>query len=73
LQKPEKNRTNLGMNRWFVPAIRSGIAIDPMLITFGEVFAMQPWGLSCGAILRLPFCASKIYYAINAPDSGDGR
>jgi hypothetical protein len=28
------------MNRWLVPAIGPGFAIDSMLITFGEVFAI---------------------------------
>jgi hypothetical protein len=42
-----ENRTDPGMNRWFVPASGPGFALDSMLIIFGEIFAiffMQHWG-----------------------------
>jgi hypothetical protein len=43
----EKNRTDPGLHRWFIPAIRPGSAIDSTHITFSEVFSiffMQHWG-----------------------------
>jgi hypothetical protein len=44
----EKNRTDPGLHRWFIPAIRPGFAVDSTHITFGEVFSiffMQHWGI----------------------------
>jgi hypothetical protein len=44
----EKNRTDPGLHRWFIPAIRPGLAVDSTHITFGEVFSiffMQHWGV----------------------------
>jgi hypothetical protein len=43
----EKNRTDSGMHRWFIPEIMSIVALDSKPITFGEVFSiffMQRWG-----------------------------
>jgi hypothetical protein len=43
----EKIRTDPGMDRWFIPAIGPGFALDSMFITFDEVFTiffMQHWG-----------------------------
>ena len=34
----EKNRTDPGLHRWFIPAVRPGFAVDSTHITFGEVF-----------------------------------
>jgi hypothetical protein len=44
----EKNRTDPGLHRWFIPAIQPGSAIDSTHIQFSEVFSiffMQHWGL----------------------------
>jgi hypothetical protein len=49
----EKNRTDPGLHRWFIPAIRPGSAIDSTHITFSEVFSiffMQHWGYVFGGL-----------------------
>jgi hypothetical protein len=36
----EKNRTDPGLHRWFIPVIRPGFAVDSMPITVSEVFSI---------------------------------
>jgi hypothetical protein len=60
----EKNRTDPGLHRWFIPAIRPGLAVDSTLITFGEVFSiffMQHWG-KLQAISKKPIASASIWY-----------
>jgi hypothetical protein len=43
----EKNRTDPGLHRRFIPEIRTGFVAASKHITFGEVFSiffMQHWG-----------------------------
>jgi hypothetical protein len=46
-KKMEKNRTDSGLHRWFIPAIRPGSALDSTHIMLSEIFSiffMQHWG-----------------------------
>jgi hypothetical protein len=39
-KKMEKNRTHPGMDRWFVPSKRPGLALNSTPIGSGEVFSI---------------------------------
>ena len=61
----EKNRTDPGRDRWFIPEIKPGFPLPTTSITIGEVcsiFLMQRWGL---LFIPAPFSCHQIW---NKPD-----